>query len=158
MIKRAFLILLCLIFMIFHADLVTKGAVSGLLLWYSSIVPALFPFMVLSSVLSASGGVQALMRPFPVIFRFAGLSADGWYVLLTGLLCGCPMGAKTCADLYAEGRISSGEAKFSLHSAIIQVPCFSQVSSVPCLLPRSLCHILSFLSTRLCSFSRSRPA
>ena len=112
MIKRAFLILLCLIFMIFHADLVTKGAVSGLLLWYSSIVPALFPFMVLSSVLSASGGVQALMRPFPVIFRFAGLSADGWYVLLTGLLCGCPMGAKTCADLYAEGRISSGEAKF----------------------------------------------
>lgn len=112
MIKRAFLILLCLIFMIFHADLVTKGAVSGLLLWYSSVVPALFPFMVLSSVLSASGGVQALMRPFPVIFRFAGLSADGWYVLLTGLLCGCPMGAKTCADLYAEGRISSGEAKF----------------------------------------------
>ena len=71
MIKRAFLILLCLIFMIFHADLVTKGAVSGLLLWYSSVVPALFPFMVLSSVLSASGGVQALMRPFPVIFRFA---------------------------------------------------------------------------------------
>ena len=112
MIKRAFLILLCLIFMIFHADLVTKGAASGLLLWYSSVVPALFPFMVLSSVLSASGGVQALMRPFPVIFRFAGLSADGWYVLLTGLLCGCPMGAKTCADLYAEGRISSGEAKF----------------------------------------------
>ena len=53
MIKRAFLILLCLIFMIFHADLVTKGAVSGLLLWYSSVVPALFPFMVLSSVLSA---------------------------------------------------------------------------------------------------------
>ena len=112
MIKRAFLILLCLIFMIFHADLVTKGAVSGLLLWYSSVVPALFPFMVLSSVLSASGGVQALMRPFPVVFRFAGLSADGWYVLLIGLLCGCPMGAKTCADLYAEGRISSGEAKF----------------------------------------------
>ena len=71
-----------------------KRAVSGLLLWYSSVVPALFPFMVLSSVLSASGGVQALMRPFPVIFRFAGLSADGWYVLLTGLLCGCPMGSK----------------------------------------------------------------
>ena len=112
MIKRAFLILLCLIFMIFHADLVTKGAASGLLLWYSSVVPALFPFMVLSSVLSASGGVQALMRPFPVVFRFAGLSADGWYVLLTGLLCGCPMGAKTCADLYAKGQISSGEAKF----------------------------------------------
>ena len=72
MIKRAFLILLCLIFMIFHADLVTKGAVSGLLLWYSSVVPALFPFMVLSSVLSASGGVQALMRPFPLCRTVGG--------------------------------------------------------------------------------------
>lgn len=158
MIKRAFLILLCLIFMIFHADLVTKGAVSGLLLWYSSVVPALFPFMVLSSVLSASGGVQALMRPFPVIFRFAGLSADGWYVLLTGLLCGAPWEQRHVPIFTRKGGSAPGRRNFSLHSAIIQVPCFSQVSSVPCLLPRSLCHILSFLSTHLYSFSRSRPA
>ena len=68
--------------------------------------------MVLSSVLSASGGISWLMRPFTVFFRFLGLSADGWYVLLTGLLCGCPMGAKTCADFLAEDRISAGEARF----------------------------------------------
>lgn len=112
MIKTTILALFSLIFMIFHAGLVTKGAAVGLLLWYSAVVPALFPFMVLSSVLSASGGISWLMRPFTVIFRFLGLSADGWYVLLTGLLCGCPMGAKTCADFLAEGRISTGEARF----------------------------------------------
>lgn len=112
MIRTTILVLFSLIFMIFHADLVTKGAAAGLLLWYSAVVPALFPFMVLSSVLSASGGISWLMRPFTVVFRFLGLSADGWYVLLTGLLCGCPMGAKTCADFLAEGRISAGEAKF----------------------------------------------
>ena len=150
MIKRAFLILLCLIFMIFHADLVTKGAVSGLLLWYSSVVPALFPFMVLSSVLSASGGVQALMRPFPVVFRFAGLSAV--------FSAAAPWEQRHVPIFTRKGGSAPGRRNFSLHSAIIQVPCFSQVSSVPCLLPRSLCHILSFLSTRLCSFSRSRPA
>lgn len=112
MIKTTILALFSLIFMIFHANLVTKGAAAGLLLWYSAVVPALFPFMVLSSVLSASGGISWLMRPFTVIFHFLGLSADSWYVLLTGLLCGCPMGAKTCADFLAEGRISAGEARF----------------------------------------------
>ena len=152
MIKRAFLILLCLIFMIFHADLVTKGAVSGLLLWYSSVVPALFPFMVLSSVLSASGGVQALMRPFPVIFRFAGLFSSPVFSAAA------PWEQRHVPIFTRKGGSAPGRRNFSLHSAIIQVPCFSQVSSVPCLLPRSRCHILSFLSTHLCSFSRSRPA
>ena len=112
MIKTSILALFSLLFMIFHAGLVTKGAAAGLLLWYSAVVPALFPFMVLSSILSASGGISWLMQPFTVVFRFCGLSADGWYVLLTGLLCGCPMGAKTCADFLAERRLSSSEAKF----------------------------------------------
>ena len=112
MTKTSILALFSLLFMIFHADLVTKGAAAGLLLWYSAVVPALFPFMVLSSVLSGSGGISRLMQPFTAVFRFCGLSADGWYVLLTGLLCGCPMGAKTCADFLAEGRLSSSEAKF----------------------------------------------
>ncbi len=111
MVKTTFFTLLSLIFMIFHADLVTKGAAAGLLLWYSAVVPALFPFMVLSSILSASGGISWLMQPFTVVFRSFGLSADGWYVLLTGLLCGCPMGAKTCADFLAEGRLGPSEAK-----------------------------------------------
>ena len=106
MIKTSILALFSLLFMIFHAGLVTKGAAAGLLLWYSAVVPALFPFMVLSSILSASGGISWLMQPFTVVFRFCGLSADGWYVLLTGLLCGCPMGAKTCADFLAERRRS----------------------------------------------------
>ena len=45
MIKTSILALFSLLFMIFHADLVTKGAAAGLLLWYSAVVPALFPFL-----------------------------------------------------------------------------------------------------------------
>ena len=112
MMKTAIAALFSLIFMIFHADLITKGAAAGLLLWYSSVVPALFPFMVLSSMLSASQGIFRLVQPLALIFRFSRLSPEGIYVLLTGLFCGCPMGAKTCADFLAEKRISSGEAKF----------------------------------------------
>lgn len=112
MTKTTIVALFSLIFMVFHAELITKGAASGLLLWYSSVVPALFPFMVLSAMLSVSGGISRLVRPFAVIFRFSGLSPEGIYVLLTGLFCGCPMGAKTCADFLTEKRISPGEARF----------------------------------------------
>ena len=63
-------------------------------------------------MLSVSGGISRLVRPFAVIFRFSGLSPEGIYVLLTGLFCGCPMGAKTCADFLTEKRISPGEARF----------------------------------------------
>ena len=69
MTKTSILALFSLLFMIFHAGLVTKGAAAGLLLWYSAVVPALFPFMVLSSILSASGGISWLMQPFTVVFR-----------------------------------------------------------------------------------------
>lgn len=76
MTKTTIVALFSLIFMVFHAELITKGAASGLLLWYSSVVPALFPFMVLSAMLSVSGGISRLVRPFAVIFRFSGLSPE----------------------------------------------------------------------------------
>ncbi len=157
MIKTSILALFSLLFMIFHAGLVTKGAAAGLLLWYSAVVPALFPFMVLSSILSASGGISWLMQPFTVVFRFCGLSADGWYVLLTGLLCGCPMGAKTCADFLAERRLSSSEAKFLFALCNHPSPMFSRrfhLSHV-CRSVTAFCALsLPFTCRSCCSLSR----
>lgn len=103
--------LLCL--MLTHADYVTQGAKNGLLLWYTSVVPALFPFMVLSGMIVSSGGIYVLTAPFYfVLHPVLGLSRPGCYVLIAGLLCGYPMGAKTCADFIREGRISLQEGNF----------------------------------------------
>lgn len=100
--------------------------------------------------------VSWLMQPFTVVFRFCGLSADGWYVLLTGLLCGCPMGAKTCADFLAEGGSAPARQSFSSPSVITRVPCFSQVSFIPCLpLSYRFCALsLPFTCRSCCSLSR----
>ena len=73
------------------------------------------------------------MQPFTVVFRFCGLSADGWYVLLTGLLCGCPMGAKRAQTFSRKGGSAPARQSFSSPSVITRVPCFSQVSFIPCL-------------------------
>jgi len=111
--KKSIFLCLILILMLLHADYVTEGARYGLLLWYNSVVPALFPFMVLSGLIVASGGVSVIMTPVHALFgRLLPLSPEGFYVLTAGLLCGYPMGAKTCADFIREGKISLREGKF----------------------------------------------
>ena len=111
--KKSFLLLILLIFMLLHPAITVTGASNGLLLWYSSVVPALFPFMVLSSLIVASGSLSILMAPVRLVFGpLLGLSAEGCYTLLSGLVCGFPMGAKTCADFLSRGQISLKEGKF----------------------------------------------
>ena len=111
--KQSFLLLILLILMLLHPEITVKGASNGLLLWYSSVVPALFPFMVLSSLIVASGSLSILMAPVRLVLGpLLGLSAEGCYTLLSGLVCGFPMGAKTCADFLSRGQISLKEGKF----------------------------------------------
>lgn len=99
--------------MLRHTDYVLEGARYGLLLWYNSVVPALFPFMVLSDMIAANGGIPVIMMPvYHVLRRFLPISKNGCYVLVAGFLCGCPMGAKTCSDFVSEGKISLQEANF----------------------------------------------
>lgn len=111
--KKSVCLSFILILMLFRAEYVTEGARYGLLLWYNSVVPALFPFMVLSGIIVAGGGISALMTPFYLILHpFIPVSKEGCYVLVSGLLCGYPMGAKTCADFLREGRLSQREGNF----------------------------------------------
>lgn len=110
-------LLLCALcpLMLLHSAYVTEGAKNGLLLWYSFVVPALFPFMVLSGLIVSGGGIGILTAPFHLVLGpLLGLSKPGVYVLLAGFFCGCPMGAKTCADFLREGRITENEARFLL--------------------------------------------
>lgn len=88
-----------------------KGASDGLLLWYQVVLPTLSPFMICTQLVTALDGVNLLMKPFyPLLHRLLRLSLPGAYVMLCGLLCGYPLGAKMCSDFYREGRISQREA------------------------------------------------
>ena len=110
--RALFLILLFITLLLFSSE-VTLGAKQGLLLWYSSIVPALFPFMVLSGMVVSSGEITTVMSPFyRLLHPLLGLSYDGCYILITGLLCGYPIGAKTCSEFVLDERITVNEGKY----------------------------------------------
>lgn len=92
-----------------------QGASTGLLLWFQTVLPTLLPTMILADYLIQVGADRYVTRlvagPFSLIF---GLTKDGCYGALVGLLCGYPMGAKTAASLKKEHRISLREANYLL--------------------------------------------
>ena len=101
-----------LLLLLWQPSISLEGAKDGLNLWACVVLPTLLPFMLCSTAVVSSGGIPLLTAPFkPFLSRILGLSPAGCYVFLAGLLCGYPMGAKTCADFLAGGMISEGEAR-----------------------------------------------
>ena len=113
--KKSAFSIIALLFLLWKPALSLEGAKNGLNLWAGVLLPTLLPFMLCSTAVTASGGIPILTAPFrPLLNRLAGLSQEGAYTLLSGLLCGYPMGAKTCGDFRARGMLSDREAKVLL--------------------------------------------
>ena len=111
---RIFVILFFLL-LILNPQTTVAGASTGLLLWFHSIIPSLLPFMILSNLLVSLNGISLFTTfLYPLTSRIFGISRNGSYALLTGFICGYPMGAKTCADLIREKRIFITEGQYLL--------------------------------------------
>lgn len=92
-----------------------EGARGGLLLWSQTVLPTLLPFMICSNVIVALDAIDLLTWPFrPFLTRVLKLSPAGCYILVSGLLCGYPMGAKTCSEFLDGRRITRKEASYLL--------------------------------------------
>lgn len=90
-------------------------AFNGLELWYSKMVPALMPFMILSGLMIRMGLSESFVSWFYPVLRFLfRISPNAAYAIIMGFLCGFPMGAKVTADLLQRKMISEEEADFLL--------------------------------------------
>jgi len=100
------------VFLLFFPRDVMSAARNGLILWFNNVLPALLPFIVTVNLLNALGFVRYISRwaePFmAVVFKLPGA---GGFALITGLLSGYPMGAKTVSDLRRAGEITTKEAQ-----------------------------------------------
>ena len=91
----------------------TTYAATGLTLWFDNMVPALFPFMVISSLiirLDIAPYIVSFLHPIlKLIFR-TNLYCE--YAIVMGFLCGFPMGARVTAELLQKNKITQQEAEF----------------------------------------------
>lgn len=116
--KRIFLLsgILCmLLYLMLSPVHALEAARDGLNLWLNTLVPTFLPFIILTDVLAQTGMIEKMLSPLYFIWKNVwGISPTGAYALLTGWLCGYPMGAKMTSDLYESGKISGKEAEYLL--------------------------------------------
>lgn len=100
---------ICLVLFSISNLVATKN---GLKLWATCVVPSLFPFFVITNLLSHTKVVSAIgklldkcMRP---IFNVPGV---GGFAFVMGLISGYPVGAKIVADFREKGLVSQDEGE-----------------------------------------------
>ena len=134
-----------LLFFIFltHPASVFLGASEGVLLWFHTVLPTLFPFFVITSLLISSNALSLIKNP-------------AWMAIIGGFSCGYPMGGKIISDLWHNNYIKADEAQFLLSFCNNASPMFIssyfiiQCLNVPKLVIPSI--TILFLSPVICSF------
>ncbi len=88
-------IIACFVLLLLFPQIVTTGAANGLTLWFYNVIPALFPAMLLTQ-LTMLIFEKNMKNPLP-------------FVLITGLICGYPIGAVSVGLL---NKSNPGHASF----------------------------------------------
>lgn len=90
-----------------------------------TVIPALFPFMLISSFMTDSS-LYTYLEVFPGKFleKVAGIQKEVSCAVVLGLLSGFPVGAATVCKLYKKGKISKIEAENALCQAHNTGPAF----------------------------------
>lgn len=98
-----------MLLMILDSKTALLGAQEGLALCLRTVIPSLFPFFVLSRILTGAlmGAELSFLRP---LTRFCGIPVGGEALLLTGFLGGYPVGASALADAYGRGELTQAQA------------------------------------------------
>lgn len=105
-------LLLATLGLLFFPQESMAAARDGLTLCYNVIIPSLFPFFILSSLVVELGlagylgrALEGVMRP---LFHVSGACASAFVL---GFIGGYPVGAKTAISLYANGMCTKTEAE-----------------------------------------------
>ncbi len=105
----------CFLLILRNSEAAIQYMGRGLTLCAGTVIPSLFPFMVISELLVKSGAGEAFGRLFSRVMRWVfGLSGAGVSAVILGSMCGFPVGARTAVSLYDANLISKSECEHLL--------------------------------------------
>lgn len=104
------LMLFCLGLLLRNPTVAATALRRGLSACADSVIPALFPFMVISEITVRTGiGRLLVHRIAPLLRPILQLSDSGCYAVLAGMLCGFPIGIRIAVSEWREGRMRQEE-------------------------------------------------
>ncbi len=106
-----FFTLFCILLILRNSQIAIEYMTRGLLLCAKTVIPSLFPFMILSEIAVSGGLFRSLPHRLSApLRRLFGLSDTACCAVLLGMLCGFPVGAKCARLFYEQGAIGKEEA------------------------------------------------
>lgn len=106
------LVFLIMLLIIANPAMFSKSTISGLKLFFYSVLPGLFPFMFLTKLLTEMGTVFKVSKYFEkTTNKLFGTPGVSLYCFFMSILSGYPIGAKIIADLYNKNLITEEDAK-----------------------------------------------
>lgn len=99
-----------MLLLIIDSKTALQGAAMGIELCLKTVIPSLFPFFVLSAMLTSSllGTKSKILAP---IGKLCGIPSGAESIFLTGLLGGYPLGARNIAISCDSGQLSKEDGK-----------------------------------------------
>lgn len=118
--------LFLIIFILSNPQSASDGIKNGITLLLSTVIPSLFPFLVIASYIASADTFKILSKFFSkATFLLFKISPDGFIPVLMGLVGGYPVGAKITSDLYKSGRITQNEAERLMYFTVNSGPAFT---------------------------------
>lgn len=114
-----------LLFFIISSKAAADAVLSALYTCLRSVIPSVFPSMVVSGIIIKCGAADVLVKAVPsFISRTVGVSKNAMSALILGYICGFPVGAKTASELFRRGLIGYGEFQILTAAASLPSPAF----------------------------------
>ena len=105
-----FVLLFLIVCLVISPEIYMNSILNGIILWFRAVLPALFPFFFLTTMITELGGVQAIARVFqPITRKIYNVGGLGAYVFVMSIISGYPIGAKITSELHAKGLLTSNE-------------------------------------------------
>lgn len=101
--------LLLLVIMLYLGSEMKSGVLYGINICFTTVIPTLFPFFILSDFWSSSIYIKkdgAFARIFERLFGISGTALPSFFL---GTVCGFPLGVKSAAGLYENKMINKDE-------------------------------------------------
>ncbi|MGN1227258.1 MAG: nucleoside recognition domain-containing protein [Christensenellales bacterium] len=87
-----------------------NSANEGIMLWANNLLPALFPFFVLTKLLMEIDVLEPATRFLaPIMKKIFNTNSNSSYLFIISILSGYPVGSKIVADAYNLGKIDYAE-------------------------------------------------
>lgn len=99
-----------IIYLIYNPKISITGALNGMAICSTSIIPTLLPFLFCCNFLLYTNAIDIYNKFFsPIISRFFKISAHSSFAIISSYLCGYPIGAKFSSNLYTQNLINKNE-------------------------------------------------